>query len=432
MQVLDGYMSRPEDMGEEAGLGDLEGFLREALDGVDERVEAKGAGPAGEVIGAHRMVQPPSFFEPPANPVSGFYEAAQCLTAVSPRGVLSLDANMATGQTGATGSGATAPATAMNDWASAEYAESQGAATGSERFRGLDLEEARRKRNRLAQARLRKRKREKDEQVEVKVANLERENALLASQLKWTKEEMRRLQKDLADRNTAAPTAAVQDAPAAAADTTAGKKEEGCAGYSADLARDILLSGAVEAPSAGKNKVAAALKLLFTSVFLVSEYVPASEDKEQSVRFLGGLGRAMKQAMSGKMSTARSEELAGISGRGAAPGQPDRIRSAATPATARTTPMMPHPTHPPFEGAVPQGYRLEQGWPGHLAYPHGGPAYYHASFPAQAGAPPSWPAGPGPPQHHAAGFQEHPPEVTGLFGPQPSEPPIFHEAGRIL
>ena len=429
---LDGFMSRPGDLGEEAGLGDLEGFLREALDGVDERGDVKGAGPA-RVFGAQGMEQPPSFFESPANPVGGFYEAAQCLTAVSPRGVLSLDANMATGQTGATGSGATAPATAMNEWASAEYAESQGAATGSERFRGLDSEEARRKRNRLAQARLRKRKREKDEQAEVKVANLERENALLTSQLKRTKDEMRRLQKELADRNTSAPTAAVPHAPAAADDTTAEKKEEEeCAGHSADLARDILLSGAVEVPSAGKNKVAAALKILFTSVFLVSEYVPASEDKEQSVRFLGGLGRAMKQAMSGKMPTARSEEPAGISGRGAAPGQPNRSLSAATPATPRTTPMMPHPTHPPFQGAVPQGYRLEQGWPGHPTYPHGGPAYYHPSYPARAGVPPSWPAGTGPPQHHAAGFQEHLPEVTGWFGPQPSEPPIFHEDGPTL
>lgn len=438
MQALDGFMSRPGDVRGEAELGDLEGFLKEALDAVhvDEKGEANEGGPAGKAKGAPKTGRAQSFFEAPADPVGGFYEGAQCLTAVSPRGVLSLDANMATGQTGATGSGATAPPQAtMNDWT--EYAESQGAATGSERLRGLESDEARKKRNRLAQARMRKRKREREEQMEGKMAKLEEEKARLASQLKRSQEEVQHLKMKLADRNTDAPTAASPDAPAAAMTTAASK--EGRWEYSADLARDILLSGGVEVPSAGKNKVAGALRLLFTSVFLVSEYVPASEDKEQSVRFLGGLGRAMKQAMGGKMPTARGEGQAGISGREAAPGQPKVSPRVGNPATQRPTPAMPHPTDLPFQRAVPPGYRTPpmewQRWPGGPAHPEGGPAHYYPSFGVQRGAPPGWPAATGPPQYHAAGIQEHPvpPQATGgWFGPPPAEPSFFDEDGPVL
>ena len=146
----------------------------------------------------------------------------------------------------------------------------------------------------------------------------------------------------------------------------------------------------------------------------------------------------MKQAIAGKMPTARGEGQAGISGREAAPGQPKGSPSKGTPATQRPTPAMPHPTDLPFQGALPPGYRtppMDQRWPGGPAHPQGGPAHYYPSFDVQRGAPPGWPAATGPPQFHAAGIQEHPvpPQATaGWFGPPPVEPSFFDEDGPVF
>ena len=388
MDGLDNFLTAP-DMAVEGGLGDLEGLLEEALLGVEGceaatvdkaaagKARASGAGgvPGSPGAAAAAAVVPP------------FYEAAQCLTAVSPRGVLSLDANnVAHGATTAiTGSGATAPPPAMTDLT--EYAESQGAAptTDTGGHQGALPNAGRLKRekerNRLAQARLRKRKREKVEHENMlkelqanKIKVLQETNATLTMDLDLHKRRVKLLETTLARQTTG---------------TTVDSKI-GPAGQPAQSAEEVptgMLSeagGAAPGDSLGQ-KMTSTLKILCTALFLVSEFAPASEEKNQSMQFLGNLRHSMKQALQESMPTARGGTA------GAGPGSGMRDHSGQEAPAAAPAGM---PTPPAYWAAIPPGMAAHTtsaipngAWPGGARPPPG------AHVPLQAypgGAPPGW------------------------------------------
>ena len=373
MDALDNFLKAPG-MAAEAGLGDLEGFLEEALLGADRCEAATVAAGRARTSAAAAAAVPP------------FKEAAQCLTAGLPRGVLSLDANTAAhgATTAITGSGATAPPQAMMDLT--DYAESQGAApttyTGGRRGAldcAADRLEKEKKRNRLAQARLRKRKRVKVEHEnmlkelqENKIKVLEETNATLAVDLETQKRKVKLLEIALARQGQLAAGTAAEGKTAEEVPTAAMVAEAG---------------GATPGASLGQ-KMTSTLKILCTSLFLVSEFVPASEERSQSMQFLGKLRHSMKQALQEKMPTARGPTA------GAGPGSGmSTLSGLEAPAAGRAG--MPAP--PAYWAAIPPGMAAHtmSAWPGGGAPPPPGltPQGAHAAMPTHpGGAPPGWAA----------------------------------------
>jgi len=378
MDALDNFMKAPG-TGVAGGLGDLEGLLGEALLDVTGGEVATGAPSA-----------------PPPAAVGGLYDAAQCLTAVSPRGVLSLDANTAahgttiTGGLAITHSGATAPRKAMTDVT--DFAESQGAAptTGSGGDRrapaGLGMgKEKEKERNRQAQARLRKRKRQLHEHQKVvnelqesKIKALQESNAALSAEVDIGKRRVKLLEELLAKM----PAGAAPDAKRAAAPRgqSAPRSQSGV-----EAAAEVLAEAGGVAPEASLGqKMTSTLKILCTSLFLVSEFVPASDDKNHSMQFLGNLRHSMKQALQDTMPTARGPAAGAGPGSGA---------SAPPAAGAGAAPCAGLPTPPGYWAAMPPGMAA-----------HAMPPMPHGAWPDGAKPPPgAVPGGHVPMQAYPAG-----------------------------
>ena len=78
-----------------------------------------------------------------------------------------------------------------------------------------------------------------------------------------------------------------------------------------EAAAEVLAEAGGVAPEASLGqKMTSTLKILCTSLFLVSEFVPASDDKNHSMQFLGNLRHSMKQALQDTMPTARGPAAA--------------------------------------------------------------------------------------------------------------------------